>query len=106
MTPKHLTNAFFVIFITTVLCVAAASLFHKEEIKTHNVIRNIKISPEILTSEKTLEELIENLPDGSFKSNLMVILGADLNGDSDQLNEILRAYAQMKIKEMKKQNQL
>jgi hypothetical protein len=47
---------------------------------------------------------ISRLPDGSLKSNLSAVLGAEFANSSDELNEILQAYAVMKLEELKKEN--
>lgn len=55
--------------------------------------------------KKFISDYIDNLPDSSLKSNLSAVLGAEYAESSDELNEILQAYAVMKIEELKKQKE-
>jgi hypothetical protein len=36
----------------------------------------------------------------------MIVIGTEYSGDSQQLNEILQAYAKLKIKEIERNNKL
>jgi hypothetical protein len=69
-----------------------------------------KPEPEIITKEvkvgspmtqQDFMDFIENLPTCATKSNLQVVIGADLEGDSAGLYQILSAYAKMKLDEAK-----
>jgi hypothetical protein len=104
MNAKILTNFIIVIYLCALGL--AAIVLCREINKKNDLIQNIKIAPEILVPKQSLIDAINNLPDGSFKANLMTVVGTEYNGDSDQLNEILSAYAKMKINEIKKKNQL
>jgi hypothetical protein len=58
------------------------------------------------TPIEKLEAAIDELPDGLLKRNLYTILASEYANDSVQLNQILEAYSQMKIKELQKDNSL
>jgi hypothetical protein len=49
---------------------------------------------------KKLETAIDALPDSPLKRNLYTILASEYASDSEELNEILQAYSQMKIQEL------
>jgi hypothetical protein len=53
------------------------------------------------SKEERLVRAIEQLPDCALKSNCYVVLAAEYGKDSDELNELLNAYAEMKLKELK-----
>jgi hypothetical protein len=92
--------------VSTAIIIAVNYNSSQEQSQTQEIIKNIKISPEALRPAKTLQEFINELPDGSLKSNLMIVIGTEYSGDSQQLNEILQAYAKLKIKEIERNNKL
>jgi len=53
----------------------------------------------------SISEYIDSLPEGALKSNMSAVLGAEYADSSDELNEILQAYAVMKLDELRKQKQ-
>lgn len=53
-----------------------------------------------------LEVAIYALPDSQLKSNLFTVLAAEYTSDSKELSELLRAYSQMKIKEIQNKDSL
>lgn len=59
----------------------------------------------VVSSVSDLRECVHNLPDTPFKSNLSAVLGAEYADSSDELNEILQAYAVMKLEELKKEKE-
>lgn len=63
--------------------------------------KNREVSEKI-GSVNALIEYGQSLPSTNFKSNLFTVLGAEFGGSSDELNQILRTYSEMKIEEMKK----
>lgn len=104
MNRKTLTDIFAIIYFLSAIFFAAS--FYQRHWGKDALIENIQVSPAVLQPKDSLISVINRLPDGSFKANLMTAVGAEYNGDSDQLNEILNAYAKLKIKEIKKKNQL
>lgn len=104
MNRKTLTDIFAVIYFLSAILFAVS--FYQKHWGKDPLIENIQVSPVELQPKESLIDAINNLPDGSFKANLMTVVGAEYNGDSDQLNEILNAYAKLKIKEIEKKNQL
>jgi len=57
----------------------------------------------IITAKYSLRDLpdfIESLPDSHAKRNLQIVLATEYADDSEQLFHILRAYAEMKVKEL------
>jgi hypothetical protein len=104
-----MNNKTIVTIIATIYAFFVAMIIYnssQDKGQAQELIKNIKISPEALCHAKTLQELINELPNGSLKSNLMIIIGTEYSGDSEQLNEILQAYAKLKIKEIEKNNKL
>jgi hypothetical protein len=59
----------------------------------------------VVSSVSDLRECIHNLPDTPLKSNLSAVLGAEYADSSDELNEILQAYAVMKLEQLKKEKE-
>jgi len=53
------------------------------------------------SKEECLVRAIEQLPDCALKSNCYVVLAAEYCKDSDELSELLNAYAEMKLKDLK-----
>lgn len=104
MNRKTLTDIFAVIYFLSAILYAVS--FFQKHFGKDPVIENIQVSPAVLQSKDSLIDTINSLPNSSFKANLIVAVGAEYNGDSDQLNEILNAYAKLKIKEIEKKNQL
>jgi hypothetical protein len=52
-----------------------------------------------------LRNLIESLPDMSpMKVNLTVVLASELNGESQELSDLLAAYARYKLKYLEKES--
>ena len=51
-------------------------------------------------------EIVKNLPEGAFKSNLLFLIAADYNGDSIKLNEILQAYGRLLQAQLKQDKTL
>jgi hypothetical protein len=43
---------------------------------------------------------VVDMPESALRSNLLTVFGAEYNGSSQELNEILKSYANMKIKEL------
>jgi hypothetical protein len=64
----------------------------------------VKLSLVILAPDaapiQQLEEAVDALPDGTLKFNIYTILAAEYAGDSQDLNQILQMYSEMKIKEL------
>jgi hypothetical protein len=53
-----------------------------------------------------LEAIIDELPPGNLKSNMYTVLAAEYGGDGDSLQERLKAYAEMRIKELQERDSL
>ena len=53
-----------------------------------------------------LEAIVDELPPGNLKSNMYTVLAAEYGGDGDSLQEHLKAYAEMKIKELQARDSL
>jgi hypothetical protein len=53
-----------------------------------------------------LERDVDRLPDGFLKNNMQIIMASEFAGSSEELNEILRAYAKMKIDTLSRKNEL
>jgi len=53
-----------------------------------------------------LERDVDRLPDGFLKNNMQIIMASEFAGSSEELNEILRAYAKMKIDTLTRKNEL
>lgn len=66
----------------------------------------VEITPSKITTLEDFTKVVKSLPDGAFKSNLLFVLAADMNGDSIKLNEILQAYGMLLKAQMKKNNTL
>ena len=54
-----------------------------------------------LTPEAVVNYVAEDMPESHLRSNLLIAFGAEYNGDSQELSELLRTYAEMKLKQMK-----
>jgi hypothetical protein len=55
---------------------------------------------------KKLEAAIDALPDSPLKRNLYTTLASEYASDSEELNDLLQTYAEMKIQELEKDNSL
>lgn len=69
----------------------------------------VKASLVILDSAdpmKKLEAAINALPDSPLKRNLYTILASEYASDSEELNDLLQTYAEMKIQKLEKDNSL
>ena len=70
---------------------------------------SVKASLVILDSADPIEKLevaIDELPDSPLKRNLYTILASEYASDSEELNDLLQTYAEMKIQELEKDNSL
>jgi predicted PurR-regulated permease PerM len=65
----------------------------KEQTQTQNTFSSI-------TTTKDVEQWLGNLPDSTFKSNLLVVFGAEYGGDSEELNKLLNAFIEIRIQEL------
>lgn len=54
----------------------------------------------VTTPIQQLKEAVEALPDSLLKRNMYTILASEYAGDSQDLNQILQMYSEMKIKEL------
>lgn len=52
---------------------------------------------------KDVEKWVHSLPESSFKSNLLTVLGAEYGGDSEELNKLMKAFIEVKMQELSKQ---
>ena len=64
---------------------------------------NPKPKEQLLNAESIAEYVVEQMPESHLRNNLMIVMGSEYSGDSAELNELLRAYAEMKLKQMKNQ---
>lgn len=53
-----------------------------------------------INSAELIATYVVDMPDSALRSNLLTVFGAEYNGTSQELNEILKSYAKMKIKEL------
>jgi hypothetical protein len=53
-----------------------------------------------INSAELIATYVVDMPDSALRSNLLTVFGAEYNGSSQELNEILKSYAKMKIKEL------
>lgn len=53
-------------------------------------------------AELIIEHVVHEMPNSAFKSNLLTVLGAYYGDSSEELNEIMQMYSDMKIQEMSK----
>jgi len=53
-----------------------------------------------INSAELIADYVVDMPDSALRSNLLTVFGAEYNGTSQELNEILKSYAKMKIKEL------
>ena len=66
---------------------------------------SFKEAPSNTTSSVTVDMIAEyviEMPESAFKKNLLTVFGAEYNGDSKELNELLGAYSTMKLEQMQK----
>ena len=49
-----------------------------------------------------IAEYVVEMPESAFKKNLLTVFGAEYNGDSAELNQLLTSYSMMKLEEMEK----
>lgn len=69
----------------------------------------VKASLVILDSADPIEKLevaIDELPDSPLKRNLYTVLASEYASDSEELNDLLQTYTEMKIQELQKDNSL
>lgn len=94
-------------YTTAVIIILLITGIFMEIDNTYNLTSGMKsVRVEQVDSPKQfISDYIDNLPDSSLKSNLSAVLGAEYADSSDELNEILQAYAVMKIEELKKQKE-
>lgn len=94
-------------YTTAVIIILLITGIFMEIDNTYNLTSGMKsVRAEQVDSPKEfISDYIDNLPDSSLKSNLSAVLGAEYADSSDELNEILQAYAVMKIEELKKQKE-
>ena len=64
-----------------------------EQTQTQNTFSSI-------TTTKDVEQWLGNLPESTFKSNLLVVFGAEYGGDSEELNKLLNAFIEIRIQEL------
>lgn len=57
-------------------------------------------------AELVIEGVVLEMPNSAFKSNLLTVLGAYYGDSSEELNEILQMYSEMKLQEMSKNRDL
>jgi len=57
-----------------------------------------------ITDHEHLLEYINTMPQGDFKSNLLVVIATEFAGDSDNLNELMLEYARMQMQKLQKKN--
>jgi hypothetical protein len=63
----------------------------------------VHLSKEPVTNSnaaETIAEYVVDMPDCALRSNLLTVFGAEYNGTSQELNELLKSYAKMKIHEL------
>ena len=99
MKIKYTTLAIVVVIVTAFFI----SVPDKNKVPVNDV--SPKLTQEMLSPMKTISDSINSLPDGSLKSNMSAVLGAEYADSSDELNEILQMYAIMKLDELQKQKQ-
>lgn len=58
------------------------------------------------TLVKDVEKWIQELPDSSFKSNLLTVFGAEYGGDSDELNKLMKAFIEIRLQELTKEKSI
>jgi hypothetical protein len=66
----------------------------------------VHLSKESTTNSNAAEliaDYVVDMPDCALRSNLLTVFGAEYNDSSEELNEVLRAYAKMKVKELNSQ---
>lgn len=66
---------------------------------------SFKEAPSNTTNSVTVDAIAEyviEMPESAFKKNLLTVFGAEYNGDSKELNELLGAYSTMKLEQMQK----
>lgn len=52
------------------------------------------------------EYIVDDMPACALRSNLLIVFGTEYAGDSQELNELLQAFSQMKIQELSKDKSL
>lgn len=52
------------------------------------------------------EYIVDEMPACALRSNLLIVFGTEYAGDSQELNELLQAFSQMKIQELSKDKSL
>jgi hypothetical protein len=55
-----------------------------------------------IKADSIAEFVVDEMPDSPLRNNLMTVFGAEYAGSSEELNEVLRAYAKMKVQELNK----
>ena len=61
---------------------------------------NKQPAADINSAELIADYVVDKMPDSALRSNLLTVFGAEYNGTSQELNELLKSYAKMKIHEL------
>jgi hypothetical protein len=56
-----------------------------------------------LTPETMADYVINEMPDSVLRRNLLIVFGAEYGEDSQELNDLLSMFSQMKIDQLQKQ---
>lgn len=71
------------------------------------VVSLLRAEPEPKQRDVSVEDvvdfIVEKMPESYLRKNLLVVFGAEYSESSDELNELLTAYSQMKLDEMEKE---
>lgn len=70
---------------------------------------NLEVKPTTsleISQEHLLELNINKLPDGDLKNSMTIVLASEYAGVGTELNELLRAYAQMQVDLLTRKNEL
>jgi hypothetical protein len=67
-----------------------------------NQMNKVQLAQQAI-SVKDVENWVHSLPESSFKSNMLTVLGAEYGGDSEELNKLMKAFIEVKMQELSTQ---
>lgn len=96
----EIKNIIWIALFTSLFVWLSVYLKPQQDLKKSDVVTAVVQEQNIQI--KDVEKWLLALPDSAFKSNLLTVLGAEYGGNSEELNDLMKAFIEIKLQELSK----
>lgn len=95
----EIKNIIWIALFTAFFVWLSVHLKPQQDLKKSDVVTTVVQEQNV--QPKDVEKWLLALPNSAFKSNMLVVFAAEYGGSSQELNNLLQAFAEIKIQESK-----